>query len=133
MKRQTNILRIACHLRLNTLWSFLIEMPSSIREPIASILAFKNFDFNIPSIKLVANATAGSRQAAPLPTTFALSIPLQILLRFMDIATPSDGPCAVGARRVLNGSKLCKGSVMNSFKTPVSVLPNVPFHFTAKQ
>ena len=42
-------------------------------------------------------------------------------------------PYAAGGRRVLNGSKLRKGSVMNSFKTPVLVLLYVSLYFTTKQ
>ncbi len=72
-------------------------------------------------------------QAAFHSLTFALSIPQFFAHKFMDSATPSGGPCAVGARRVLNGSKLRKSSVMNSFKTPVSVLSNAPFHSTTKR
>lgn len=104
----------------------------------------------------VACATSGHGQAASLLFIFMLSLPQQINIKHMDSITSWDGPtaalsphkirpgthnptqsgsgpCAAGARRVLNCSKLRYCSVMNEFKTPVSVLLNVPFHSTTKR
>ena len=54
----------------------------------------------------VANATFGHPMAAFHPLTIARSIPLSYLNQSMDSATPSDGPRAVGARRVFGYPKL---------------------------
>ena len=81
----------------------------------------------------VAFTTFGHPLAVLSLPSSAQSIPLSFTYKFIDRVSHSDGPCAVGARRVLNGSKLRFRSVMNAFKTLFSVLLYVPLHFTTKQ